>query len=179
MNVLAGFEDSAREKKWQNVVRAANEFQDNVSAFLADDRDAALKRLRIALSLAGERGAALQVIELLDESERIGFVESLVDLISVTVREHYRCVPLLLSMDRAAIDQRVIARIDKILETADDEQFLRLGELLYRMDSGHLRIVIERALSHPDPEIIATGRFLNELLDGPSSVRAPTISPTS
>lgn len=145
---------------WQRLVAAERQY---IAARMAlfSARDALLNSetdlielLRHALKKPSERGAALRVLRILDESVRRQVFPTLVELASVGHSDIQLVREVILSLDAMWLSQHIPDEMERVLERSSTyEEFQRFAELLHVLDSPYLGVLLKRAAASDDPDI--------------------------
>jgi len=142
---------------WQQLCEREREFIYARRRFFAygDER---LPVLRRALSSPQERGTALRVLLLMDESAHMSLFASLLNACTVAHSDIALAREVLMSISRAWTRQRVDEALAPLLADAGAEEFRRLAELLEALEFHEpLAELVARAAAHSDPDVREVG----------------------
>jgi hypothetical protein len=134
---------------WRMVCETESAFYDARIAFVqgVDDRVAVI---RSALGRPTERGTALRLLLVLSSAEREALLDELVEVASVGHSDVQLCRDVILSLPREGLVEKLAPIIERLLQSAGDEEHRRLLELAFALDAGLTRQIAERAARSND-----------------------------
>ncbi|HEX6800009.1 MAG TPA: hypothetical protein VF116_20020 [Ktedonobacterales bacterium] len=144
------------ELLWQTMFNAEQTFIGARMAFFqaVQSGDDVVPILEKALSGPSQRGMALRLLPLLDESIRRQVFPTLVELASVG-HSHIQLVrDVIQSISGDWVQEHIGSEVEKILDRSlTYEEYRRLAELLDLLHSPYLRTLVQRAAQSNDLDI--------------------------
>jgi hypothetical protein len=144
------------QQLWQKFVNQANAYDQSRQIFFQQCKDR-IKIIKTALHHPNQRRVALMFFEYLNETERQGLFDDLIDLASVGHSDIELVRQVMLSFPHNYLLTQIEASAEIVLENGTDEEYRRLLELYLEIDISLVRRLIDRALKSSDPDIYEVG----------------------
>ena len=144
------------QQLWQEFVNQANAYDQSRQVFFQQCEDQ-IKIIKTALHHPSQRRVALLFFEYLNETERQGLFNDLIDLASVGHSDIELVRQVILSFPQSYLLAQIESSAEIILENGTNEEYRRLLELYLEIDISLVRRLIDRALKSSDPDIHEVG----------------------
>jgi hypothetical protein len=144
------------QQLWQQFVNQANAYDQSRQVFFQQCKDR-IKIIKTALHHPNQRRVALLFFEYLNETERQGLFDDLIDLASVGHSDIELVRQVILSFPQSYLLDQIESSAEIVLENGTDEEYRRLLELYLEIDISLVRRLIDRALKSSDPDIYEVG----------------------
>lgn len=144
---------------WASLFEVERRFVAARMEFLAQDDEAIVESLRVALTHPAQRGTALRTLQFVDVALRKQLFPILVELASSGHSDIQLVRDALMSLPRDWLETQLWDAIIPILDRPVEpwEEYRRFAELLHEMDSHLLDDLVALALKHPDPDVREVG----------------------
>lgn len=153
------------QQLWQQFVNQANAYDQSRQVFFQQCKNR-IKIIKIALHHPNQRRVALLFFEYLNETERQGLFDDLIDLASVGHSDIELVRQVILSFPQSYLLAQIESSAKIVLESGTDEEYRRLLELYLEIDISLVKRLTDRALKSSDPDISEVGEdFQNYLIN--------------
>lgn len=144
---------------WAELLRAESAFYRARQQYVQSRGDST-EEIRQALQDPAQRGTALRLLRVLPEDVARQVFADVLDAASFASGDIVAAREVIRSMDRAWLHKSLPPQIDRVLnpQTASDEEFRRLAELLNDVAPDLLPSLIERARFNANPDIQEVAR---------------------
>jgi hypothetical protein len=147
--------DESAHALWREYAKARELTDDLRYRLFSEQRGRVPEVIRRALKNPRERLYSLEIAAMLPLEERKELLPDLLAVAAYAGAHMVRAQELILSFPKDWLLINIDAAASPILEQGDAEEFRRILELYSQIESTLLARLVERASSHPDPDVRA------------------------
>jgi hypothetical protein len=147
--------DERAQALWREYAKARELTDDLRYRLFSEQRGRVPEVIRRALKNPRERLYSLEIVAMLPLEERKELLPDLLAVAAYAGAHMVRAQELILSFPKDWLLINIDAAASPILEQGDAEEFRRILELYSQIESTLLARLVERASSHPDPDVRA------------------------